>query len=457
MPISKDWHQRDFVTKIMSYEKITSIKNSMTVLDDILPSLLGVLYEGKQFGTVNAVNPGLINHEEILDMFGRKKEDYKLEPVESQNLRLASKRSNNCLSAERLEGWLQSLNSETKAKFQIPETLPTLRGSLEKVCEFRNQNKRVLLVTGGYGFIGSNFINLWMKSNPKDKIINVDRLDPCSNLENVEDKNPNRYVSYITDIQETQKMKEILERHEVTHLIHFAAETHVDNSFCNSIGFTKSNVLGTHSLLEAAVSYGKLKLFLHMSTDEVYGEVKEGHVEEESLLCPTNPYAATKAAAEYIVRSYGISFKVPYMIVRANNIFGKRQYPEKVIPAFITALLRGESLKIQGDGSAKRMFLHVEDLVSGIGLILEKGNRSEIYNIGSKEEWSVKDLAKYIIQKIKNDGEYEKYIEYVKDRPFNDCRYSVDTRKIEELGWKPKKTLEAGMDEVISWYRGRVL
>lgn len=453
MPISKDWHPRDFITKIMSYSKITSIKNSMTVLDDIFPILLATLYEGKQFGTVNAVNPGVMSHKEILRLFGKGQGDYILEPVEDQGKRLLSKRSNNCLSADLLGKWRSLLQESTRERFGLQTTLPTLRESVIKIAEYRQRNKKVLMVTGGYGFIGSNFINHWMKQNPHDFIVNIDRMDPCSDIENVVNKDPKRYIMYTIDIQETHKMKEIMARHSVTHIVHFAAETHVDNSFCNSISFTKSNVLGTHSLLEAALSYGKCKLFMHMSTDEVYGEVKEGDAAEESLLCPTNPYAATKAAAEYIVRSYGISFKLPYVIVRANNIYGPRQYPEKVIPAFITGLLKGEKIRIQGDGSAKRMFLHADDLVKGIEIILNKGQLSEIYNIGSKEEWTIQELAAYLIKKIKKTDTIEESIEYVKDRLFNDCRYSIETSKIEALGWKASRNLEESMDELIDWYK----
>jgi UDP-glucose 4,6-dehydratase len=452
MPISSNWHPRDFVTKIMSYKKITSISNSMTVLDEILPVLLGILYEGKIFGSINAVNPDTICHKEILDLFGRPSSDYELESQVEQNKHLLSQRSNNCLDSSILLNCFRNLEKETKDLFHLMP-IENIKTSLEKIAKKREALRRVLLVTGGYGFIGSNFINKWMQHHPFDYIVNVDRLDPCASISNIVNTSSNQYISYIMDIQNTGKIREVLEKHKVTHMIHFAAETHVDNSFGNSISFTKSNILGTHSLLEAMLAYGKCKLFMHMSTDEVYGEVREGMADEESLLFPTNPYAATKAAAEYIVRSYGTSFQLPYMIVRANNIYGSRQYPEKVIPSFITKLLAGKKIQIQGDGSAKRMFLHIDDLLEGIEIVITKGQLYNIYNLGSKEEYTVKELADFLIKKIKKVDTSDDFIEYVKDRLFNDCRYSVDTKKVEQMGWKVRHNLFDSIDSVISWYK----
>jgi dTDP-glucose 4,6-dehydratase len=247
-------------------------------------------------------------------------------------------------------------------------------------------------------------------------------------------------------------MKTLLDRYNINYIFHFAAETHVDNSFGNSLSFTKSNVLGTHCLLEVARLHKPLKRFYHMSTDEVYGEIKEGAFHEESLLFPTNPYAATKAAAEHIVHSYGCSFKVPYIILRANNIYGVQQYPEKVIPAFITRVIQNEKLQIQGNGSAKRMFLHVNDLIEAIQIIHERGKTGEIYNIGTTEEYTVKEVAQLIYKKVLGRDLGESNLEYIPDRLFNDCRYSIDTNKLESLGWKQKRNLPDSLCELISWY-----
>lgn len=454
MPISLNEHDRDFVTKIMRYPKVINIVNSMTVLDDIIPRLLAITFEGKFFGTINAVNSGFTNHVSILDMFGKPRSSYSVQSLEQQDTQLLSRRSNNILDSTLLDNLCYELEDLTLNKFEITKQLPKLKDSLQKIADHRLSNKRSLLVTGAYGFIASNFVNYWTSKYPTDKIVVVDRIDPCSNIKNI--NRTTNIQEYVIDINETEKMLSILKRHQITHIVHFAAETHVDNSFGNPLSFTKSNVLGTHSLIEAAKTYGKIKCFLHMSTDEVYGEVHEGAADETSLLFPTNPYAATKAAAEYIVHSYGKSFKLPYMIMRANNIYGIHQYPEKVIPAFTTALLNNQKLKIQGDGSAKRMFLHVNDLVSAVETILFKGELGETYNIGTNEEYTVLELAELMIQKIKNDSEYEKYIEYIPDRLFNDCRYSISSEKIKKLGWCKKHTLESSLDAIIEWYKTHI-
>jgi dTDP-glucose 4,6-dehydratase len=453
MPITLESHPRDFITKIMGYTKITSIRNSMTVLEDILPRLLALLYEARQLGTYNAVNSGPMTHEEILTLFGRDPSSYILESQEDQSKRLLSKRSNNHLETIRLEGALERMLPETKKKFFISESLPRLQDSLLKIMKYRKQKRNFILVTGGFGFIASNFINIWMKNHPDDFIVNVDRIDTCSNTKNIENKYNLQYIEYRTDIKNTQEIYDILERHSVNYVFHFAAETHVDNSFGNSLSFTHSNVLGTHSLLEACREYSSIQRFYHMSTDEVYGEIKEGAFHEKSLLHPTNPYAATKAAAEQIVHSYGCSFELPYIILRANNIYGIRQYPEKVIPAFITRFLQGKKIRIQGDGSAKRMFLHVDDLINAVEIIHQRGVTGEIYNIGTKEEYTVLELAQILFTKIADEGRFEDWIEYIPDRLFNDCRYSIDTTKIENLGWHQEKTLHSSLDEILDWYR----
>lgn len=453
MPISLESCPKDFVTKIMNYSKITSIRNSMTVLEDILPRLLAILYEGKELGTYNAVNPGPMTHVEILDLFGRDRSTYTLEPLAEQNQRLLSKRSNNILESIKLRGACSRLELETQRKFSVNETVPYLCESLVRIMKYRKNEMEKILVTGGFGFIASNFINEWIKKHPESFVVNVDRLDSCASRNNVEIKYPLQYIEYIQDIQDTKSMKEIIEKHNIQYVFHFAAETHVDNSFGNSLSFTRSNVIGTHSLLEACRGHLGMKRFYHMSTDEVYGEIKEGSFHEKSLLHPTNPYAATKAAAEQIVHSYGCSFKLPYIILRANNIYGPRQYPEKIIPAFITRLLEKKPLRIQGDGSSKRMFLHVNDLINAIEAIHENGVDGEIYNIGTKEEYTVMQIAQMLVDKIEGVELSKTFLEYVPDRLFNDCRYSIDTSKLEELGWKQQYTLPESIDDIIEWYK----
>jgi UDP-glucose 4,6-dehydratase len=239
----------------------------------------------------------------------------------------------------------------------------------------------------------------------------------------------------------------------------------VQNSFEDALQYTKDNIVGTHNLLEVSRKYGKLKKFIHVSTDEVYGESMiekcENKKTEESILCPTNPYAATKASAELIAQSYYHSFNIPIIITRGNNVYGPNQYPEKIIPRFIKLLKENKKVTIQGDGSNVRGFIHVKDVVNAFDIILEKGIVGEIYNIGSDdyEEYSVYHVAKMLIQKIKKiDDEYgddegkcnyDDYIEYIEDRPFNDKRYYISNEKIKKLGWNIEENFDKGIDELI--------
>jgi dTDP-glucose 4,6-dehydratase/UDP-glucose 4,6-dehydratase len=309
-----------------------------------------------------------------------------------------------------------------------------------------------ILITGGCGFIGSNFINYFYKINPTSLIVNIDAMYYCANEHNIEEEiiNSNRYVLIKENLCKANLL-ETLKKYEIDIIIHFAAQSHVQNSFEDSIQYTYDNVLGTHSLLEATRKYNKIKKFIHISTDEVYGESmldsNEEKKNENSILCPTNPYAATKAAAELIAKSYYYSFKLPIIITRGNNVFGPNQYPEKVIPRFIKLLQENQKVTIQGDGSNVRGFLYVTDVINAINLILNKGIIGEIYNIGSDEnqEYSVLETAHKIIKLIKNTENYNDWIEYIDDRPFNDKRYYISNNKVKELGWEIKVDFDSGL------------
>ena len=233
-------------------------------------------------------------------------------------------------------------------------------------------------------------------------------------------------------------MLHILNEYAIDGIIHFAAQSHVDNSFDNSLQYTMDNVYGTHVLLQASKEYGRLKKFLHFSTDEVYGEVDLEHpgCHEKSLLNPTNPYAATKAAAEFLVRSYYHSFQLPTVIVRCNNVYGPNQYPEKLIPKFIKLLREGKKLTVHGTGETRRNFIWADDVAVATELIYNKGEINEIYNIGTTQEFSVLDVAKILVEKMTEDKALENHVVFIEDRPFNGFRYSVDTRYLRELGWK---------------------
>jgi dTDP-glucose 4,6-dehydratase len=257
---------------------------------------------------------------------------------------------------------------------------------------------------------------------------------------------------------DVELVQDILKHFEITHVIHFAAQSHVQNSFEDSIKFTHDNILGTHTLLECCRKYNNITKFIHVSTDEVYGEsmndVNEKHKTEQSILCPTNPYAATKAAAELIAQSYHHSYNMPIIITRGNNVYGPNQYPEKLIPLFIKLLKEDKKVTIQGNGSSVRAFLHVYDTVKAFECILERGQNGEIYNIGCDEgmEYSVMSIAKILITMIKETENYDDWIEYIEDRPFNDMRYYISNRKIKDLGWSIDVDLLSGIRDLIIDY-----
>jgi len=297
-----------------------------------------------------------------------------------------------------------------------------------------------ILVTGGCGFIGSNFINYLLTSNPDVSVVNIDCLNYCAAASNVSSNARYRFIQ--GNITSKDLISHILTEYAIDTIVHFAAQSHVDNSFDNSLQYTIDNVLGTHTLLQAAKEYGRLKRFLHFSTDEVYGEVDREHTgcTEKSLLNPTNPYAATKAAAEFIVRSYYHSFKLPTIIVRCNNVYGLNQYPEKLIPKFIKLLAEGKKLTIHGAGATRRNFIWAEDVARATCVILDKGETNEIYNIGTDSEYSVMDVASLLVKHMTPDGVLENHVTTVPDRPFNDFRYSVDSTRLRELGWSEQET-----------------
>jgi len=246
-----------------------------------------------------------------------------------------------------------------------------------------------------------------------------------------------------------------LQKYKVTAVLHFAAQTHVDNSFGNSLQFTTNNILGVHTLLECAKVYGKLERFLHVSTDEVYGQSAysgQGAIESQTMLQPTNPYAASKAGAEHIVMSYFKSWKFPIIITRSNNIYGPHQYPEKVIPKWICRLERGQKCPIHGNGSNQRAFMYVDDVVSAYDLILHKGIIGEIYNFQSKTEVTNLELCDRIILAC-GKTDVNEWREFVVDRAFNDQRYHVDGKKLFDLGWREKMPFDEGLKITVEWYR----
>jgi dTDP-glucose 4,6-dehydratase len=458
MPITDEENSRNFITKIVNYEKICSIPNSMTVLPELLPLALKLMRE-KHTGTLNLTNPGLISHNEMLAMYKELVDpdfEWKNFSIEEQNKILASERSNNYLDTSLLEKLCPDVKPIKESVREIMKRYKKLNPSDKNnnLNEFPNSNDTILLVTGGYGFIGSNFVNNVMERFDKIKIINFDAMYYCAREENVYEKwrNSERYTFIKGNLCSFDLVRHIITSYQPTHIIHFAAQSHVQNSFEDSLKYTQDNILGTHTLLECLRVYGKhLKRIIHVSTDEVYGEsmldVDENHKTEQSVLCPTNPYAATKAGAELIAQSYNHSFGMPIIITRGNNVYGPNQYPEKVIPRFIQQLKNGEKVTIQGDGSCVRAFMYVSDTSDAFIKILENGKIGEIYNIGCDEgmEYSIMDVAKILIKDICQTEDYDKWITYIKDRPFNDQRYYISNQKLKDLGWSIKISFEEGI------------
>lgn len=308
-----------------------------------------------------------------------------------------------------------------------------------------------ILVTGGAGFIGSNLINYLLDIHSDITIYNIDKLDYCSREKNVIKKDNYKFIK--GNINQSDLVTYILNEYKIDTIIHLAAQSHVDNSFGNSIEFTKDNILGTHSLLECCKNYTKIKRFIHISTDEVYGEVDDNsECCEKSILNPTNPYAASKAGAEFLVKSYYKSFNLPIIITRGNNVFGPRQYPEKLIPKFILMLSENQKCTIHGKGQSRRNFIYVDDVSRAINIIMEYGKINEIYNIGTQNEYSVMEIANILHKKIKPDSYFNHNLEYVEDRNFNDYRYSISSKKLRKLGWVEETSFQDGINKTITWY-----
>ena len=450
MPITGEENPRNFITKIVNYENVCSVPNSMTVLPELLPCVIDMMKNGIT-GTMNLTNPGLISHNEILEMYREIVNPFfswKNFTQEQQRKILAADRSNNFLDTTRLKTMYPQIKN---IKESVKDCLINYAKNINKT------NNINLLITGGCGFIGSNFINYYFPKNKISKLVNIDAMYYCANEKNVDEsiRNSDKYSLVKGNLCDSNLVDHILKEYKITHVIHFAAQSHVQNSFDDSLTFTKDNVLGTHILLESCRKYSKIERFIHVSTDEVYGEsmntVDEHHKTEHSILCPTNPYAATKAGAELIAQSYNHSYKMPIIITRGNNVYGPNQYPEKLIPRFIKLLKEDKKVTVQGEGKTVRAFLHAYDTASAFECILEKGQIGEIYNIGCDEgmEYSVLEVAKILIKMIKNTDNYDEWIEYIEDRPFNDQRYYISNKKLKDLGWEIKHSFLKGLNSLI--------
>lgn len=313
-----------------------------------------------------------------------------------------------------------------------------------------------ILITGGFGFIGSELVNIsFGYINTIENLVVLDKIDYCSRENNISPhvRNDPRFSFIKGNLCDYDLIKSILEKYSIDIVIHMAAQSHVDKSFNNPIQFTTDNIVGTHTLLEVCRKYNKLQKFIHMSTDEVYGEVSHDETQpcnEDSMLNPTNPYSATKACAEIIVKTYGHSYNFPYIIIRGNNVYGHGQFPDKLISKFILHLHLGNKVTIHGDGQSQRSFVYVTDMAEGILTIAQKGELRQVYNIGSSNEYSVLEITKLLCNLMNKD--YENSISYVSDRCFNDKRYFINYDKISELGWKERVPFIDGLTSTIKWY-----
>ncbi|KAA8494189.1 Trifunctional UDP-glucose 4,6-dehydratase [Porphyridium purpureum] len=321
---------------------------------------------------------------------------------------------------------------------------------------------KCILLTGGAGFIGSHVAERLVHRYPEYKIVVLDRLDYCGAPENLRELEQCSNFKFVRgDIRSKSLLDYLLRAEQIDTVMHFAASTHVDNSFQSSISFTSNNVLGTHVLLECAREYGRIQRFMHVSTDEVYGGETDMRNTEESMLAPTNPYACTKAAAEFICRAYSISYGLPIVMTRGNNVYGPRQYPDKLIAKSATLLAMGKHAFIHGDGRHRRSYIYVVDCAEAFDVILHRAETGGVYNLGSEQEISNLDVVRRLVRLTNSpsdsaaelsDEECDRWIDFSVDRAFNDRRYPVDMTRLQGLGWQPRTQFADGLAQTAQWY-----
>ncbi len=308
------------------------------------------------------------------------------------------------------------------------------------------------LITGGCGAIGSVVVNVLKKRYPERTFVVLDALTYAGNKDHIEPPFDN-FKFYHGNICDASFVAYVLETEQPEYILHLAAETHVDQSFGNSFKFTETNVFGTHTLLECVRKCSSVKCFLHMSTDEVYGSVQDGETCSEScIFAPSNPYSATKAAAEMLCHAYWKSFGLPIVVVRCNNAISRYQHEEKLIPKVIECLRTGKKIPVHGKGLAKRTFIHANDITDALDIILHSGcHGGQVFNIGSDTEYSVLEVIEHIVNKVKAPKEFilDEWVEFVSDRAFQDYRYCVDSSALRKLGWKEKMSFDDALTDLL--------
>jgi dTDP-glucose 4,6-dehydratase len=308
---------------------------------------------------------------------------------------------------------------------------------------------RRIVITGGAGFIGSHVVDHFCEEFADAHIVILDKMTYAADFRNVSSLvSAGRVELVVGDVCDFDLCARVVAKADL--VVHTAAESHVDNSFGNSLRFTTTNTLGTHTLMEAC-RLAMVPRIVHISTDEVYGEVLDGSRNEDDPLNPTNPYSASKAAAEMIIAGYRRSFNLPVIQVRANNIYGTRQYPEKLIPKCTVLLLNGRKVPLHGNGRYRRHYLSVHDFAAGLAVLARKGTTGLTYNIGSEEEYANIDVAAKLCELLGKD--IGSAAEFTSDRPFNDQRYSIASERIKALGWRTRRRLFDDLPALVSWYR----
>ncbi|MBH30783.1 MAG: dTDP-glucose 4,6-dehydratase [Candidatus Marinimicrobia bacterium] len=309
---------------------------------------------------------------------------------------------------------------------------------------------KTCLITGGSGFVGSNFVRHILHKDSDCRVINVDKLTYAGNPANLCDiENDDRYTFVHGDICDPEIIGEIFRNEKPDVVINFAAETHVDRSIGSPDDFIRTDVFGVFTLLEASKQYG-VSLFLQVSTDEVYGSIDEGSFQEHDQLLPSSPYSASKAGGDRLAYSYYVTYNLPVIITRASNNYGPNQYPEKLIPLFVTNALENRPLPVYGDGKNVRDWLFVNDHCSAIVFIIKNGENGEVYNVGGSNELMNIEITHSILEHL---GKDEELIQYVEDRKGHDFRYSLDCSKLRQLGWEPEHSFPEALAETVDWYK----
>lgn len=441
MPISASSNKKNFITKIVSYEKICSIPNSMTVLPELLPYVVQLM-ELKYTGTINFTNPGLISHNEILRMYREivnPNFTWSNFTMEEQNQILDSKRSNNFLETTKL----QSL-------------FPTIKNIKESVrdclIEYKHlpENKNIL-VTGGCGFIGSNFINSYFEKNLNDKIINIDALCSYKHENNVKKqvRESSRYHFIHENLEKENLLRQILYQYNISHVLHFGLQSHVQDSSIHTFSITKDNIIGTRVLLEECRKYNRIQKFIYISTNH----------EIMKYEYPKNPFSVIKMSAETMAMSYFHFYKMPIIIASTNNVFGEYPYSEKLLPKFITQLLNHEKMTIYGDGQSTRSFLHISDVVNAFEIILDRGNIGEIYNISADEnmKYSVLKIATILAGLLHPQKNVKYFLTFIENNAFHKQQCHLSNDKLKKLGWNIEKDFYEGIRELIQYFQKRKL